>query len=72
MDFIGTISHSSACKKRRAPLDSQPIATGSVWLRAGNMRLASERKSWLRGRVNNSTRVGRVAGTTGMRKTSLT
>ena len=26
------------------------------------MRLASERKSWLRGRVNNSTRAGRVAG----------
>jgi 3-hydroxyacyl-[acyl-carrier-protein] dehydratase len=50
MAFIGTISHSLACQKRRAPLDSQPIATGSVWLRAANMRLASERKSWLRGR----------------------
>ena len=70
--FINTISHSSACKKRRAPLDLQPIATGLVSLRAGNIRLASERKSWLRGRVNNSTRAGRVAGATGMRKTLLT
>jgi hypothetical protein len=32
----------------------RPIATGLVSLRAGNMRLASHRKSWLGDKVNNS------------------
>ena len=51
MGFISTISHSSECKKQRAPLDLLPIATGLVSLRAGNIRLASERKTSLKGRV---------------------
>ena len=54
MGFIGTISHSLAWKKRRAPLDLRIIATGLVSLRAGNMRPASQRKSWLGDKVNNS------------------
>ncbi len=51
MGFISTISHSSECKKQRALLDLLPIATGLVSLRAGNIRLASERKTSLKGRV---------------------
>ena len=50
MGFISTISHSSECEKQRAPLDLRPIATGFVSLRAGNICLASERKTSLKGR----------------------
>lgn len=46
LDFIGTISPNLAWTKSKALLDLRPIATGLVWLRAGNARWPSGQKIW--------------------------
>src|SRR2546421_4754536 len=72
IDFIVTISHNLVCKKQRAPLDLRPIATGLVWLRAGNPGLTSKRKTWSGDRVNTSARNGSSCWSCWHEETSLT